>query len=316
MQKALITHGHADHSRPGHKHYLCTHAAKPVIKHRLGAKAVIQSVGFNESVFINGVKFSFHPAGHIIGSAQIRASYKGENWVASGDYKTEDDGFCEAFEPVKCHAFITESTFAMPIYKWEPQTTIAEEINAWWRKNKAAGITSLLGGYSLGKAQRLLQLLDPSIGKIYTHGAVENINEILRSQGLQLKDTIRMTEKLKRKELDGSMVICPPGSLRTNFVNKFSQVSTAMGSGWMMSRKARKNRSVDRGFVLSDHADWNGLNETIKATGAEKIFVTHGYTASFTKYLNEQGIDAYEGKTAYEGDTLDVIIAGKTSEKT
>lgn len=272
----------------------------------MGQSINIQSVPFNETVYINGVQFSFHPAGHIIGSAQIRVEHKGEIWVASGDYKIEDDGLCEAFEPIKCHAFITESTFGLPIYKWKPQATITKEINDWWQSNKAAGKTSILGGYSLGKAQRLLQMLDPSIGPIYTHGAVENINEVLRNQGIQLHHTIRVTQQLKRKAAAGSMVICPPGFLRTSWIKKFTEATTAIGSGWMRLNRAKKNRSVDKGFVLSDHADWEGLNQAIKATEAEKVYVTHGYTAIFSKWLNEQGIDATEVKTGYEGEQLDL----------
>ncbi|MEM6318325.1 MAG: ligase-associated DNA damage response exonuclease [Bacteroidota bacterium] len=306
VEKALITHGHSDHSRFGHRHYLCTEAAAPVIRHRLGPTINLHTIPFGKKTYINGVQFSFHPAGHIVGSAQIRVEHKGEVWVASGDYKVEKDGICLPFEPIKCHAFITESTFGLPVYKWKPQAEVAQSINDWWRKNQAEGKTSVLGGYSLGKAQRLLQMLDPSIGKIYTHGAVENINEILRNQGVQLHDTIRVTQSLKRKEAVGEMVICPPGSLGTSWTKKFPSVSTGIGSGWMMLRGTRRRRSVDRGFVLSDHADWEGLNMTIKATEAEKVFVTHGYTSIFSKWLNDQGIYSEEVKTEYEGEKLEV----------
>ena len=248
------------------------------------------------------MKFSFHPAGHIIGSAQIRVEYKGEVWVASGDYKTENDGLSEAFELVKCHAFITESTFGLPIFKWEPQTTIAQTINDWWKNNRAAGKTSILGGYALGKAQRLLQLLDPSIGKIFTHGAVENINEVLRAQGIPIQNTIRVTQKLKRKETIGGMVICPPGSLGTSWTRKFEKIEKGIASGWMVQDGTKRSIPFDKGFILSDHADWDGLNGVIKATGAEKVIVTHGYTDSFAKWLNAQGFDAMTAKTEFEGE--------------
>jgi len=283
----LITHGHADHSRFGHQYYLCTHQAKPVIRHRLGSSINIQSVAYYESVFINGVKFSFHPAGHIIGSAQIRVEYKGEIWVASGDYKLENDGLCKPFEPVKCHAFITESTFGLPNYKWKPQQVIAEEINSWWSKNKLEGKTCVLGAYALGKAQRVLQMLDLNIGRVYTHGAVENINKVLREQDVYLPETTKVTQTVKRKDTIGSLVICPPGSLGTSWIRKFPHVSTGIASGWMT---ANRNYVIDRGFALSDHADWEGLNQAVKATRAEKVFVTHGYTVEFSKWLNQQGI--------------------------
>ena len=254
---------------------------------------------------INGVRFSFHPAGHIIGSAQIRVEYKGEVWVASGDYKVQSDGLSEDFEAVPCHAFITESTFGLPVYKWQQQADIARDINEWWAKNKADGKASLLGGYSLGKAQRLLHMLDPSIGPIYTHGAVENINQVLRNQGVKMHDTIRITPAFKRKDAAGAMVLCPPGALNTSWTRRFPQASTGIGSGWMTLRGARRRRAVDRGFVLSDHADWEGLNAAIKATGAERVYVTHGYTNLFSKWLNEQGIWSDVVKTEYEGESLE-----------
>lgn len=306
VQRALITHGHADHSRWGHEHYLCTHAAKPVIQYRLGQAINIQSVAFGESLVINGVKFSFHPAGHIIGSAQIRMEYKGEVCVVSGDYKTQEDGLTEAFEVVKCHTFVTESTFGLPIYQWEEQAKVARDINEWWLKNKQEGKVSLIGGYALGKAQRILVCLDPSIGQIFTHGAVENVNEVLRHQGVRLPKTTRVTMQQKKADFTGSIVIATPSALQTTWGRKFGEVSTAIASGWMSLRGARRRRSVDRGFVLSDHADWQGLNEVILATGAEQVFVTHGYTNIFKKWLNGQGISAEEVKTEYEGELSEI----------
>ena len=202
VKRALITHGHADHSRYGMDHYLCTHAAKPVIKFRLGSKINIDSVEFGETTTINGVKFSFHPAGHIIGSAQIRVEYKGEVWIVSGDYKTENDGISENFESVKCDTFITESTFGLPVYKWKSQVEVFEDINNWWRENQSEGKTSVLTGYSLGKAQRLLCGLDPSIGKIYTHTAIESINQVLRKQGIQLPHTIKINTHQEKKNYE------------------------------------------------------------------------------------------------------------------
>ena len=250
------------------------------------------------------MKFSFHPAGHIIGSAQIRVAYKDEVWVASGDYKTEEDGLSEAFELVKCHAFITESTFGLPSFKWERQGVIAKAINDWWRTNKALGKTSILGGYALGKAQRLLQMMDPSIGKIFTHGAVENINEVIRGQGIKLQDTIRVTQKIKRKETIGGMVICPPGSLGTSWTKKFIDIEKGIASGWMMQDGTKRSIPFDKGFILSDHADWDGLNDVIKATEAERVVATHGYAESFAKWLRSQGLDATAAKTAFEGKQI------------
>ncbi len=305
VDRALITHGHADHSRYGNKHYLCTENAAPVIRFRLG-DIDLQTVKYGEVTTINGVKFSFHPAGHIIGSAQIRVEYKGEVWVASGDYKLQDDGISEPFEPVKCHAFITESTFGLPVYKWKPQKEIFDDINAWWRQNAVEGKTTLLSGYSLGKAQRILVNLDHSIGKIFTHGAVENTNEVLRKQGIKLPETTRVTKELNKKIYPGGIVIAPPAAIGSAWAKKFSPSSTGIASGWMTMRGPRRRKSVDRGFVLSDHADWAELNRAVKETGAEKVFVTHGYTRVFAKWLNEQGYEAAEVTTEYEGELAEM----------
>lgn len=301
VPRALITHGHADHSRWGHDHYLCTDLAAPVIKYRLG-NVKLSSVKFGEVTTINGVRFSFHPAGHIVGSAQIRVEYKGEIWVVSGDYKLEDDGLALPFEPVRCHTFITESTFGLPVYKWEPQAQIFDRINAWWRQNKAEGKVTLLTGYSLGKAQRILKYLDTSIGQIYTHGAVENINKVIRRQGYDIPETIKVEGLKDKKQFIGNMVISPPSALGSAWTKRFKPLSVGIASGWMALRGARRRRAVDRGFVLSDHADWEGLNEAIKATGATQIFVTHGYTGIFKKWLIEQGYNALEVSTEYEGE--------------
>ena len=315
VKKALITHGHSDHARWGHKYYLATKAAAPVIKYRLGSQINIDTIPFGKSISINGVKFSFHPAGHIIGSAQIRVEYKGEIWVASGDYKTEDDGLAEAFEPVKCHNFITESTFGLPIYKWKPQEKVFDDINNWWRQNKEEGKTSILTGYALGKAQRIIQGLDTSIGNIYTHGAVENTNEVLRSQGIKMHDTIRVTPQIKKKDYPGNIVITPPSGIGSPWVKRFPSTSIAMASGWMALRGARRRRAADRGFILSDHADWAGLLEAIDATGAERIYVTHGYTYIFSKWLNEQGLEAHAIDTQYEGELEEINDSNKKEEE-
>ncbi len=306
VPRALITHGHSDHARWGHDYYLCTHSAKPVIRYRLGQTINIESIEYGQDISINGVKVSFHPAGHIIGSAQIRLEYKGEIWVVSGDYKTEDDGLSEAFEPVRCHHFITESTFGLPVYRWKPQADIFAEINSWWQKNQEQGKVSLLTGYSLGKAQRLLDGLDTSIGRIYTHGAIENTNEVIRAQGIKLPDTTRINADTKPKDFIGQLVMAPPAAANSTWARRFKSVSVGMASGWMALRGARRRRSADRGFILSDHADWPGLNEAIKATGAENIYVTHGYTNIFSKWLNDQGFNAQIVETEFEGELAEI----------
>ncbi|MEM9929512.1 MAG: ligase-associated DNA damage response exonuclease [Bacteroidota bacterium] len=298
VPRALITHGHSDHSRWGHQHYLCTTTAAPVIRYRLG-DINLSTIDYGETIMHNGVQFSFHPAGHILGSAQIRLEYKGEVWVVSGDYKLQNDGLAEAFEPIRCHTFITESTFGLPIYQWEPQEQVHQSMNDWWRANQAAGKTSVLYGYALGKAQRILNGLDPSIGPIFTHAAVENTNEIMRHQGVKLPETIRVTKDTDRQQYPGAMVVAVPGALGSAWLKQFKSPAQGYVSGWMRLRGARRRRAVDRGFILSDHADWPGLNTAIKATGAERIFVTHGYTDIFSKWLREQGYDAQIVKTEF-----------------
>lgn len=301
VDKAIISHGHADHSRWGHKKYITHHSNVPIIKHRLG-DIEVSGREWNESFSINGVKFSLHPAGHIIGSSQIRVEHKGEVWVFTGDYKTEDDGVAVPYEPVKCDTFITECTFGLPAFKWTPQTQVFEDINNWWQQNQDDGRTSVLFGYSLGKAQRLLKHLDPSIGKIYTHGAIENMTEVLRAQ-IDFPETIRITKETKKEEIKGNIVLAPGSAHGTTWIRKMVPYVTASASGWMTFRGARRRRAIDKGFVLSDHCDWQGLLTSIKETGCEKVICTHGYTDIFSKYLREQGYDARTEETQYEGET-------------
>lgn len=314
VDKALITHGHADHARWGHKEYLCTDIAAPVIRYRLG-KINLKTIQYGESITINGVRFSFHPAGHVPGAAQIRVEYKGEVWVASGDYKLEDDGLCTPFEPIKCNTFITESTFGLPVYNWKPQAAVFEEINQWWYQNVEAGKVSLLSCYSLGKAQRILYGLDTSIGPILTHGAIENTNEVLRKQGIILPETRQVTPEMTKKDFEGAMVLAPPAAINSSWSKKFKAQSVGIASGWMTLRGARRRRAAERGFILSDHADWKDLNTAIDATGAERVIVTHGYTNVFAKWLETKGIRASTEQTAYEGENADENDSGE-AEKT
>jgi len=302
VPRALITHGHADHARDDMGQYLATRSAAPVMQHRLGADAKIDTIAYGETRQIGGASVSFHPAGHVPGSAQIRIAVKGQVWVASGDYKTVDDGLSEPFVPVKCHAFITESTFGMPIFKWTPQDILATQLNDWWAANAAVGRASILGAYALGKAQRLMRTVDASIGPILTGTAIENTNAVLRAQGITLPDTTQITADVSDKTHPGALIIATPNSQTQGWMRRFPNAATAFASGWMAMRGVRRRRGTDRGFIVSDHADWAGLNDAIKATGAEKIFVTHGYTSQFQRYLSEQGYDAHVVSTDYAGD--------------
>lgn len=304
VDHAIVTHGHSDHARPGMGHYLATDRAAPVIRHRLGAIR-LETLHYGERRQIGGALVSFHPAGHVPGSAQVRIEVAGEVWVVSGDYKTEDDGLSEAWEPVACHCFISECTFGLPVFRWHPQAQIMAGINQWWQANRDAGRVSMLGAYALGKAQRILAHVDTSIGPILTHGAVDAVNACLRAQGYRLPDTLRVTDTVSAKSHPGALVIAPPGAGASTWARRFGDFALATASGWMALRGIRRRRGAETGFVLSDHADWPGLNAAIRATGAERVFVTHGYTASFRRWLCEQGLDAGIVETRFSGETLD-----------
>ncbi len=290
VPRALITHGHSDHARPGMGSYLAAEAAIPVIRHRLGP-ITAEGIAYGHHRQIGDATVSFHPAGHVPGSAQIRVEVKGEVWVVSGDYKTEADGLAEPFDPLPCHAFISECTFGLPVFRWQPQPLIMDEIASWWAANAAQGKTSILGAYSFGKAQRLMAGLPP-LGPILTHGAVENITEILRQQGYRLPPTIHATGNVTAKTHPGALVIAPPSALGSQWASRFAPSDEAFASGWMAVRGIRRRRALGTGFALSDHADWDGLNAAIQATGATRVFVTHGYTAPFRRWLEDQGLDA------------------------
>jgi putative mRNA 3-end processing factor len=307
VDKAIITHAHADHSRWGMKKYLAHHLSEQVMRLRLGADINLETIAYEQEVLVNGVKISLHPAGHIPGSSQVRLEYKGEIAVISGDYKVENDGLSTPFAPVKCHEFVSECTFGMPIYKWESQKIIFDNLNAWWKQNAELGRNSVVFGYSLGKAQRIINNLDPSIGEIFAHGAIYNTNQALIANGVELLDIPRVTPEIPKSRFKGSLIIAPPSAMGSPWMRKFSPYRTAICSGWMNIRGARRRRAADIGFVLSDHADWNGLIKAIKATEAEKVYLTHGSTAVFGRYLEEvEKIHAVELKTLFVGEAADI----------
>ena len=301
VDRAVITHAHSDHARPGSKYYLCHHLTKPLLQLRLGDH-LFESVDWNESVFMNGVKVSLHPAGHIIGSAQIRVEYNGEVCVASGDYKTENDGISGAFEPVKCNTFITECTFGLPIYKWKKQPDIFSDIQNWVTQNKADKKTSVLIAYSLGKAQRVLMPLSEMGLPVYVHGAVWNVHQILVNSGWNLPHVQRVQPDTLKADMAGTIVIAPPSADGTPWIKKFHPYSVGICSGWLQVRGNARRKNTDAGFALSDHADWDGLLQAVHATGAQKVYATHGFQSAFSRYLNEHGIEAGEVKTEYGDD--------------
>lgn len=303
VERAVVTHAHADHARFGCNSYLAAEPGIHLLRTRLGETANIATVPFQQQLAHNGVLVSFHPAGHVLGSAQIRLEHAGEVWLVSGDYKLAADRTCQAFEPVRCHTFITESTFALPIYRWDSSEEIFAAINAWWLANKAAGKASLLLAYSLGKAQRVLAGVDSSIGPIFTHGAVEKVTRAYRESGVSLPATTPVAEvapaKGKSKAWAGALVIAPPSAANSPWARKFEPASEGVASGWMRVRGTRRRKSVDRGFALSDHADWPGLLTAIRSTGAERVLATHGFAAILARHLRDNGLDAGVIETRY-----------------
>jgi len=316
VNKAIITHAHSDHARGGSNYYLCHHYTKPILQLRLGNNNY-ESTGWNEPVYMNGVKISLHPAGHIIGSSQVRVEYNGEVWVVSGDYKTENDGISGQFEPVRCHTFITESTFGLPIYNWQPQEIQFNDMRKWIQQNKEQKRTSLLLAYSLGKAQRVIKNLADSVDHVFVHGAVYNTQQVFNNNGWNFPETIKVTGDIAKDLFHKNLVVAPGSAADSPWIKKMQPVSVGVCSGWMQVRGNVRRKNIDAGFALSDHADWNGLLASVKATGASKVFVTHGFQSAFSRFLNENGIEAAEVKTAFgneeEDETLPDDIATVTA---
>jgi putative mRNA 3-end processing factor len=309
VKRAVITHAHSDHARPGSESYLCHRFTEPLLRLRLG-NPVCQPVEWGEPVFMNGVRVSLHPAGHIIGSSQVRVEYRGEVWVVSGDYKTEQDGISGSLEILRCETFITESTFGLPIYQWKPQQQLFFDIQNWILGNREKGRNSVLIAYSLGKAQRLLPCLTEISTSIYVHGAVWNVQQALLQAGFRLPEVKRVTPDMNRDLFKGAVILAPPSADRSLWMRRFHPYATGVCSGWMQVRGNVRRRNADAGFAMSDHADWNGLLQVVRETGARRVLVTHGFQSAFSRYLNESGIEAQEVKTAF-GDELELETEAK-----
>ncbi|NND90513.1 MAG: ligase-associated DNA damage response exonuclease [Granulosicoccus sp.] len=297
---ALITHAHADHARPVAQIYYASESSVPLLKHRLGEELDIRGVRFGEPISLGATRVSFHPAGHVLGSAQIRVQRDDDVWVFSGDFKRDNDPSCEAFELVTCNTFITEATFALPIYRWQPGDVVAADIARWWQDMQSAGRPAVLFAYSLGKAQRVLSELCAYTDKaVYLHGAVIALTEIYRNAGVRLLPTLPVDLADRKRNYAGELIIAPPGASGSAWMRRFPNASTGFCSGWMRVRGNRRRRGYERGFVLSDHADWPGLLDTIRQTGANRILTTHGQSTTLVRLLREQGLDAAELRTPY-----------------
>ena len=303
VDRAVITHAHGDHLRPGSSAYLCAAAGRGIVAHRLGGGAVIESLEYGRPQDIGGVRVSFHPAGHVLGSAQIRLEHRGEIWVVSGDYKRASDPTCVPFEPVPCHTFVTEATFALPVFRWDAVETTVQEICDWWEEMRNAGRPAVLFCYALGKAQRVLAELARCADRaVFVHGALVELTELYRAAGVRMVSTSRATERAPGTSFAGELIVAPLSARGSTWMRRFRDHSSAFASGWMRIRGARRRRGYDRGFALSDHADWDALVATVAETGAGRVFVTHGYSHELARYLGARGLDTHVWRTAFEGE--------------
>lgn len=299
---AVLTHGHSDHARIGSRLYHITDSSLAIIQRRLGLDGTYQTHAYNEPFVRNGVQVSFHPAGHILGSAQIRVATDDEVWVVSGDYKRDPDPTCEPFEVVPCDVLITEATFGLPVFRWQSIEEEADNIYRWWQRNKAKGKHSLLGCYALGKAQRVLHALGKiSDEPVMVHGAVAAVTDIYRERSIEMIPTVYAPDT--RRIDPGQLVLAPPAALSSNWARKFGAFESGFASGWMRIRGNKRRRGYDRGFVISDHADWPALLQTVAESRARKVYVTHGYAEELAQYLRHEGVDAAALSTLFEGES-------------
>ena len=299
VQTAVITHGHGDHLRYGSARYILARPGAGIARQRLGGDRELAPVEYGKRIPLGTTTVSLHPAGHILGSAQIRIEHEGRVWVVSGDYKRQPDPTCAPFEPLECDVFISEATFALPVYRWPQTSKVIEEVYRWWRSNRERGIASALFCYALGKAQRVLSELRAFTDEpVYVHGAVDSLTGVYRRAGVGMLPTLPVGTQ-KKTDYRGALILAPPSAAGTPWMRRFGEHATGFCSGWMRVRGDRRRRGYDRGFVISDHADWPGLIETCTASGAKRILLTHGYSDALTRYFNEKGIAASTLRTSY-----------------
>jgi len=298
---AVVTHAHADHAVPGSARYLCAQPSLALLRHRLGADATIDAVPYGEERLLGETRVSFHPAGHILGSAQVRVDGRGEVWVVTGDYKREADPTCARFEPVRCDVLVTEASYALPIFRWDDPREVFRDIHRWWEAN--ARRASVLFCYVLGKAQRILAgLAELTQRPVYVHGALEPLTRVYREAGVQMVPTLPVAETAKGRSFAGELVLAPITARGSPWMRRFGESESAFASGSMRIRGQRRRRSFDRGFVLSDHADWPGILRTIEESGARRVFATHGYREALVHWLRERGVDADAAGLAHPTD--------------
>jgi putative mRNA 3-end processing factor len=315
VDRAVITHAHGDHARPGSAAYLCAAPGRDVLQRRL-PDARIETLPYGEPIAMGETRVSFHPAGHILGSAQIRVERRGEIWIVSGDYKRQPDPTCDAFEPVRCETFVTEATFGLPIYTWDTPAAVVDDMLAWWRDNREHDRPSVLFCYVLGKAQRILaEIGDRADGPIHLHGAMCALTDVYRGAGIAMAHAERITEGMRGKALARSLVLAPLSARGTPWMRRLPNASDAFASGLMRVRGVRRQRAFDRGFVLSDHADWGALLDTVTATGATRVLVTHGWSDAFARYLTEErGLETGIIRTAFEGEAGELTATSTSAD--
>lgn len=299
VQTAVITHAHGDHLRHGSAHYIVARPGESLARHRLGSGHSLTGLDYGVRHSFGATSVSLHPAGHVLGSAQVRIERGGHVWVVSGDYKRQPDLTCAAFEPLECNVFVSEATFALPVYRWPATAEVIADIMRWWGANRERGLCSILFCYALGKAQRVLAELTAFTQEpVYVHGAVGSLVDLYRKCGVNMVPTLSATTE-RARDYCGALIIAPPGAAGTPWIRRFGEHSAGFCSGWMRVRGDRRRRGYDRGFVLSDHADWPALIETCLATRAQRVLLTHGRADALTRYLNEQGVEASALQTAF-----------------
>ena len=303
VERAVITHAHGDHARPGSRAYLCANPSKPLLERRLGSDATIESLPYGERLALGNISLSFHPAGHILGSSQIRIEGPDGVWVVTGDYKRAADPTAAPFEPMVCDMFITESTFGLPIYRWDPTAVVIDEILRWWEGNGRDRRTSVLFCYTLGKVQRILaELARVTDRRVFVHGMMLSMIDAYREAGIQMLPVASATDQARGTKFAGELVLAPLSARGTPWMRRLGDHSDAFASGLMRVRGVRRQRAFDRGFVLSDHADWPALLQTIADTGSGRVLATHGFAEPLARHLQEHGLEAGVVKTAWEGE--------------
>ena len=303
VPRAVITHAHGDHARAGSGEYRCAAVGTALLRARLGPEATLLPVEYGEPFELGSARISLHPAGHILGSAQVRIESGDRICVVSGDYKRDPDPTCAPFEPLRCDVFITEATFGLPIYRWPPTPEVAQEVLDWWDECRAGESTAVLFCYALGKAQRLLaELARLTDRRVLLHGAMAPLVEIYRDAGVRMLPTEVVIEQARGTRFGGELVLAPPAATGSMWMRRFRRLSTGFASGWMQVRGNRRRRGHDRGFVVSDHADWPALLRTVEQTGARRILATHGNSDALVHVLRDAGYDAQALRTELGGE--------------